>query len=53
MGVWHWLTVKRSKRSPFIRIPKDVLDQLEGMKGLYVVVTDEREKFEKLLEAVR
>ena len=53
MGVWHWLTVKRSKKSPFIRIPKDVLEQLGGMRGLYVVVTDEREKFEKLLEVVR
>jgi hypothetical protein len=53
LGLWHWITFKRSKRSPFIRIPKEVLEEIEEMRGLYVIVTDDKEKFEELLEAAR
>jgi hypothetical protein len=37
LGLWHWITFKRSKRNPFIRIPKDVLEEIGEMKGLYVI----------------
>jgi hypothetical protein len=53
LGVWYWITLKRSKKSPFIRIPKEILEEIEEMRGLYIIVTDDKEKFEKLLEAVR
>ena len=55
MGIWYWLTVKRSKKNPFIKIPKEVLEELktDELGGLYVIVTNDREKFERMLEFTR
>ena len=53
--VWLWTTMKRNVKNPYIRIPKDVMKELEkeGPGYYFVVLIEDKkdvEKIKRLLE---
>jgi hypothetical protein len=53
--IWTWTVVKKSNKSPFIRIPKDVLEKMETngkplVLRVLMVSMEEEEKIRRCLE---
>ncbi len=53
--VWAWTVIRRSTKSPFIRIPKDVLRQMESqgkpqVLRVLVMSLEEEEKLKECME---
>jgi hypothetical protein len=51
--LWKWTSVKKSLRNPYIRIPKNVIEQMgNGVKPLYVIVTDSEEEYKEIIKCL-
>ena len=52
--IWSWIVIKRSEKNPYIKIPKDVLSNLEGRypKPLYVLVFEDGNDLERTMECI-
>ena len=53
--VWSWLTVKKSDKNPYIKIPKDILKELKirTPKSYYVILVETDEDLEGIVKCLR
>ena len=50
--LWIWVSAKKSFTSPYIRIPKDILEKIkdEGPDIYYVIMTNDKRKVREIVK---
>ena len=52
--IWSWVIVKRSGKNPFIKIPKDILEELDVdvPKSYVVILVENGEEAKRIVKCV-
>ena len=52
--VWSWIIVKKSNKNPYIKIPREILKELDLTmpKSYYVILAEAHEDAEKIVECL-